>query len=392
MNLGIIIKSRNSKEGGGYTITYDILDALIENSKLIKHKLFFVVINDHDKEIENKLKKKKFNYLKYFENDRILKLTNFFFSKYSILNKFNNFLGFNTIEKYLKENKVSMIWPISSEMRYPFSLPYIFTVWDVQHKTIPQYPEVGSFFTKTYRDQIFKSNFNRAKYILFGNKSSYKIASKFYKLTKNKIFFNCHPTPSWALTEKSFKINSFFKKKKIKNYFIYPANFWTHKNHLNLLKGFNIFQINKKKKYQLILVGDVKDKKLYHQIKTFIKKNNNLKNVKILGHVSREQLLSLYDNCIGLIYLSVSGPENLPPLEALARGKPVLYSNFLGSFEQLKNNAIYINHLNPTSIAKGIEKLTKIKGFSKKRKRFAKSRTALEYIKKINSTLKKQAI
>ena len=46
-----------------------------------------------------------------------------------------------------------------------------------------------------------------------------------------------------------------------------------HKNHLNLLKGFNIFQINKKKKYQLILVGDVKDKKLYHQIKTFIKKN-----------------------------------------------------------------------------------------------------------------------
>ena len=389
MNVGIIIKSRNSTEGGGYTITYDILDALIENSKLIKHKLFFVVINDHDKEIENKLKKKKFNYLKHFENDRILKLTNFFFFKYSILNKLNNFLGFNKIEKYLKENNVSMVWPISSEMRYPFNLPYIFTVWDVQQKTIPQYPEVGSFFTKTYRDQIFKSNFNRAKYILFGNKSSYKIASKFYKFTKSKIFFNCHPTPSWALTEKSFKNNSFFKKKKIKNYFIYPANFWMHKNHLNLLKGFSIFQISKKKKYQLILVGDVKDKKLYHQIKTFIKKNNNLKNVKILGHVSREQLLSLYDNCIGLIYLSVSGPENLPPLEALARGKPVLYSNFFGSFEQLKNNAIYINHLNPTSIAKGIEKLTKIQGFSQKRKRFAKSRTALEYIKKINSTLNK---
>ena len=70
-----------------------------------------------------------------------------------------------------------------------------------------------------------------------------------------------------------------------------------------------------------------------------------MKNVKILGHVSREQSLSLYDNCIGLIYLSVSGPENLPPLEALARGKPVLYSNFFGSFEQLKNNVIYINQI-----------------------------------------------
>ena len=392
MNLGIVIKSRNSKEGGGYTITYDILDALIKNSKLINHKLFFVIINDYNKEIENKLKKKKFNYFKYFENNKILKIKNFFFSKYSFINKFFNFFGFNKIEKYFMENNVKMIWPVSSEMRYPFDLPYIFTVWDVQHKTIPQYPEVGSFLIKTYRDQIFKSNFNKAKYILFGNKSSYKIASKFYKCNKEKIFFNCHPTPSWALTKKSFKINNFFKKKKIKNFFIYPANFWMHKNHLNLLKGFNIFQINKKKLYQLILVGDVKDKKLYHKIKTFIKENNIQKNVKILGHVTREELLILYDNCLGLIYLSVSGPENLPPLEALARGKPVLYSNFFGSFEQLKNNAIYINHFNPRNIATGIEKLSKIKGSSQKRKRYAKSRTALGYIKKINSILNKQII
>ena len=59
MNLGIIIKSRNFKEGGGYTITYDILDNLIANPKLINHKLFFVIINDYSKEIENKIKKKK---------------------------------------------------------------------------------------------------------------------------------------------------------------------------------------------------------------------------------------------------------------------------------------------------------------------------------------------
>lgn len=390
MNLGIIIKSRNSKEGGGYTITYDILDNLIANPKLINHKLFFVIINDYNKEIENKIKKQKFNYFKYYENDNILKLTNFFFSKYSFINNFFNLLGFNKIENYLRKNNVEIIWPISSEMRYPFSLPYIFTVWDVQHKAIPEYPEVGSFFTKTYRDQIFKSNFIRAKYILFGNKSSYRIASKFYKLSKNKIFFNCHPTPSWALTKKLFKFNKHLNKNKINNFFIYPANFWMHKNHLNLLKGFNIFQSKKKKSYQLILVGDIKDKKIYYKIKKFIKENNILKSVKILGHVSRNELLSLYDNCLGLIYLSVSGPENLPPLEALARGKPVLYSNFLGAIEQLKKNAIYINHYNPRSIAKGIEKLIKVKGSSLKRKKFAQSRTALEYIKKINSTLNKK--
>ena len=248
-----------------------------------------------------------------------------------------------------------MVWPISSEMRYPFNLPYIFTVWDVQHKTIPQYPEVGSFFTKTYRDQIFKSNFNRAKYILFGNKSSYRIASKYYKLSKNKIFFNCHPTPSWALTKKSFKINKLLNKNKINNFFIYPANFWMHKNHLNLLKGFNIFQNKKKKSYQLILVGDIKDKKIYNKIKKFIKKNNILKSVKILGHVSRNELLSLYDNCLGLIFVSI-GTRKLPPLEALAEEASIIFK-FLGAIEQLKKNAIYINHYNPSVLQKVLKNL-----------------------------------
>ena len=33
--------------------------------------------------------------------------------------------------------------------------------------------------------------------------------------------------------------------------------------------------------------------------------------------VDRKDLLTLYDNCLALTYLSVSGPENLPPLRLL---------------------------------------------------------------------------
>lgn len=389
MNVGIVIKSRDAKEGGGFTITYDILNQLIENPRIINHKIFFILINDYNSEIENKLKKKKISYFKLKENEYLLKFKNFLFSKFSFINYLYNFLGMNKIEQYLKDNKVRVIWPISSEIRYPFNLPYIFTVWDVQHKSIPQYPEVGSFFKKIYRDQLFKSNFKKAKYILFGNKSSYNIALKYYNIKKNKVFFNCHPTPSWTLKKKIYKKNKFIISKKIKNYFIYPANFWMHKNHINLLKGFAIFQSKQKKNYQLILVGDIKDKKVYKKIKTFLDEQNLNKNVKILGHVSRVNLLSLYDNCLGLSYLSVSGPENLPPLEALARGKPVLYSSFPGSFEQLGNNAIFVNHFDPASVASGFEKLAKLKRYSLKRVKFAKSRTALEYIKKINVKLSK---
>ena len=49
MNVGIFLKSREQEEGGGYTITYDILETLLNNPKLIKHKLFFVIVNQISK-------------------------------------------------------------------------------------------------------------------------------------------------------------------------------------------------------------------------------------------------------------------------------------------------------------------------------------------------------
>ena len=108
-------------------------------------------------------------------------------------------------------------------------------------------------------------------------------------------------------------------KLKLKNYFIYPANFWSHKNHLNLLKGFNLFIKKQNKEFQLVLVGNIVDKKVYLELIEYIKKNN-LKKYKDFRFCKREELLELYDNAIALTYLSVSGPENLPPLEIFARG------------------------------------------------------------------------
>ena len=63
-------------------------------------------------------------------------------------------------------------------------------------------------------------------------------------------------------------------------------------------------------------------KENFSKIKEFIVSRKIQNHVRILGYVDRKDLLTLYDNCLALTYLSVSGPENLPPLEAFARGKP----------------------------------------------------------------------
>ena len=68
MNVGIFLKSREQEEGGGYTITYDILETLLNNPKLIKHKLFFVIVNQISKKTKYLLKKNNINYINIKEH------------------------------------------------------------------------------------------------------------------------------------------------------------------------------------------------------------------------------------------------------------------------------------------------------------------------------------
>jgi glycosyltransferase involved in cell wall biosynthesis len=386
MNVGIFLKSRDQKEGGGYTITYDIFEKLINNTNLFKHKLFFVIVGKLSKDTKNLFKINKLNYINITENKFLFKIKNFIFCKFNILLKLYNLLNMNRVENYYKKNKVDFIWPISSELRYPFSFPYFFTIWDLQHRTISKYKEVGSFFTRIYREELIKKNIEFSKFIITGTKIGANQIKKYYGV-KKKIIINSHPTPSWVNAKKT-NGQKFLKKIKVKKFFLYPANFWQHKNHLNLLKGFKIFLQNNND-YKLVLVGNIIDKLLYRKIKSYIVNNKLRKYVRILGYVSRKDLLILYDNCLALTYLSVSGPENLPPLEALARGKPIVYSNFKGAKEQLKNLPIYVDYKNPKSIANGMQNVLNKKKQASLYKKFSKNLSTINYIDKVNKILSK---
>ena len=52
--------------------------------------------------------------------------------------------------------------------------------------------------------------------------------------------------------------------------------------------------------------------------------------VHILGYVSDEELIALYQHAHALLYLSRFGPENLPPLEAFALGCPAIVEDVCG--------------------------------------------------------------
>jgi glycosyltransferase involved in cell wall biosynthesis len=382
VRIGIFLSSRNPQEGGGYTITYDIFKSLFNNIKNEDKKQYiFIIVNDLDNSLKKIIIKNNFQYKEYSLNKFTIKIKNFLFSEFPILLKIYQKFNLDKFQRLESELNIGVVWFVSAEYFYPIFKRYISTVWDLQHRTHPQFPEVGSIFIRYYRDTVIRSFLKNSYKIITGTNYLKKKIIEFYNIKKDKVILIPHPTPTIYL--KNIKLY-----KNNKKYFFYPANFWPHKNHLNLIKGFDEFNLKNNYEYNLILVGSIKRKKYFNKIlelKNNLKSNNN---IKILNFVSIKKMINLYDNCLALIYASYCGPENLPPLEAFARNKPVICSEYEGAREQLSKMPIFFNPNNAIAITNAFNYFLKNKKLVNYRK-FAFNRNVNKYLFLVLSEIKK---
>ena len=65
----------------------------------------------------------------------------------------------------------------------------------------------------------------------------------------------------------------------------------------------------------------------------------------------------MYRGAYALVYLSYFGPENLPPLEALALGCPVVCADVPGAREQLGSAALFVSPADPPAVAEALRSL-----------------------------------
>lgn len=91
MKIGIFISGRFSEDGGGYTITYDIFNQLIKTIKN-KKNFIFILLNDNNNYLKNKLKNFDLDYKDFRENKLIINFKNFLFCYIPILVKFYRFI------------------------------------------------------------------------------------------------------------------------------------------------------------------------------------------------------------------------------------------------------------------------------------------------------------
>lgn len=144
---------------------------------------------------------------------------------------------------------------------------------------------------------------------------------KFFTLEKNNI----------SVLENGFdkSLFSFDKSTKSlleKEYFLYVARIeYPGKNHLNLIKAYELLPLKIKEKYDLVFVGQ--DRQNAHIVREYINNSKDENRIKVLGFVSNEQLPNIYKNAKMFIFPSFYEGFGIPLIEAMASAIPILSAN-----------------------------------------------------------------
>jgi len=267
------------------------------------------------------------------------------FPRYSrIYNTYTTELG-----KLVRRERIDVLFVTAYVYVPNVKAQMIIPVHDLMHRYEPSFPEVKNDYQ--WRELVFNYWARCADYILTDSKLGKRQFIESY-LRKSKmrprIVTLPYIAPRYVTETKQEYIDV------PEQYVFYPAQFWKHKNHINLIKAIQLLK-GEIKDVHLVLVGS--EKNCGREIKSYIADNGLENNITIKGFVSNENLVYLYRHALGMIMPSYFGPTNIPPLEAMALGCPVAVSNRYAMPEQVGDAGLLFNPDSPEEIAECIKKL-----------------------------------
>jgi glycosyltransferase involved in cell wall biosynthesis len=250
----------------------------------------------------------------------------------------------------VEEQKLDIVW--FTTIAYPrLPLPYISTVWDLEHRKQPFFPEVSvSGWTWTEREKYFAEVLPRASFVVVGTPAGKDEIVHFYSVSPANVRVIPSPAPAHDLMRSTLDGRTLRDKFQLNgDFLLYPAQFWPHKNHINLLLAFDILRKRNGPRLNLVFTGSDKGNRDY--VSARVRQWGLSDHVFDLGFVSRDELNALYANALALVYPSFFGTDNLPPLEAFSFNCPVTASRIPGAEEQLQDAALLFDPTNPADIA-----------------------------------------
>jgi glycosyltransferase involved in cell wall biosynthesis len=241
------------------------------------------------------------------------------------------------INQKLKKENIDLVYYIQPTCKIQ-DFPFIVQNWDLSFLSMYSFPEVINHKSFKVWNRFYSHYLKKALFVFSESEAGKEELVKYLNLNPQKIFV-IPIFPNESLIQSEADIDILAEHHLSKNqYFFYPAQFWAHKNHYNLLRAFRKFK-DISPNFNLVLTGSDKGNLKY--IRELVSQFELDSAVKIAGFVSENQLKALYENAVALVMPTFLGPTNMPLLEAYNLGCNVICSDFKGHREQLGENALY---------------------------------------------------
>ena len=343
--------------GGAFTFQQSILNVL----KKYDGQHEFIVFSDDYEDVGQKKLNSMSASIKFLKLQRFVPesdenfLTRLLFKIPRKIKRSKLCAGFdNALNKAVIDNKIELMWFATPAFEF-VTVPYIYTVWDLQHRLQSYFPEVSvTGWTFDAREKRYGSVIPRAAYVIIGNQEGKRELMEFYAMPEQRIKTIPMPVPGFAF-DKSVNSVDLKTYNITKQFLFYPAQFWPHKNHVLILLALKILKEKYNLDFDVVFTGS--DKGNLDYIKNKAQELDLVFQVHFLNFVPIEVLKTLYRNAFALVFPSFFGPDNIPPLEAFALGCPVISANFMGAEFQLADAALLFDPKNEFELVQMIKKL-----------------------------------
>lgn len=278
-----------------------------------------------------------------------------------------------------KRLNIRLMWFMNGD-RTHVNMPYILTVWDINYRIHPEFPE-WKLIPYGPAPQL-----DRAAFLITGTEEGARQLEVCYGVDRARVRVIPFPTPHFATNDVS--ADSPFRANLPSRYMIYPARFWPHKNHVTVVLA--LAELKKRgAEYHIVFTG--RDDGNWDYVRRLAEKCGVRDCIHYLGVLSLQDLAFVCRHSWCMVYASLFGPDNLPPLEAFAMGVPVIASDIPAAREQYGDACTFFSPCSENELADAIERMDRDSDLRRelvaRGRRLAALRTPAAYVDAVQETI-----
>ena len=392
MKIAFYIHYSTISAGGIYTYTIGILRQLFKSTELdkiiiITTKEISDTLNEFKKDgrfevriIDRKIFVNKIRMLNWYALFTFIHFIEEILRSKIIFNPVKNFLAkINPYSSVLQDDEVDLFHvPLQYSPIYKINIPVIVTMHDLQEYHFPEYFSLKEKLHRKINNRIAVKN---SDHIICSFQHVKNDIVKYLKVNPGKISV-CPPpfAENWFLSKNETDWNKLETKFKIsKDYLLYPAATWKHKNHITLLEAIKRVR-NEGIDIKLICTGNKTD--FFEIIKQKIESLELLPFVHFLGIVPEADLIGLYKNSALVVIPTLYEAGSGPLYEAMRYGAPVICSNVTSLPDTVSNEDFIFD---PNNLSDLVDKIKRgLKDDNYRRKNIENSKKRMEILNKTN--------